>query len=70
MKAFKILSILAVAALLLAPASAIAKGPRFSFSLNVMDVFAPPPPPIFVPAPAPPPPVIVQEYYYPMHPYW
>jgi len=64
MKACKIFSIAAVAALLLAPATAFAKT-NLSFSLNLFDCLAP----MMVPAPvivAPPPPRVV--YYVPCRP--
>lgn len=79
MEGFKFFSILVVAALLLAPATAQARGPRVSFSFNFFDPFfpcfaaPPPPPPMPVPVYVPyqPPPIcverqtIVREYYCP-----
>ena len=75
MKIFKYLSLAAIAVLLLAPATAIAKT-HFSVSLNlfqqVAPMFAPralivPPPHLayFVPAPVYRERTIVREYYYP-----
>jgi len=77
MKGFKFFSILIVAAILLAPAVAEARGPRVSFSFNFCDPFfpcfveplppPPPPMPIFVPyQPAPyiERQTIVREYHY------
>ena len=67
MKCLKICSILAVAALLLTPATAMAKS-HFSFSLNLVDFMRPPrpmlppPPPVYV-APVPP-----GYYFYPCPP--
>lgn len=62
MKGFKLFSILVVAAILLAPAAAHARGPRFSFSFNIVDFLAPPPPPVYV-CPLPPPqPVYIERY--------
>jgi hypothetical protein len=62
MKCFKILSILAVATLLLVPATAMART-HLSFSLNLLDRVCPvlAPPPVVI-APAPP------VYYYAPYP--
>ena len=70
MKAYKFFSIAAVAALLLAPATAMAKT-HLSFSLNLFDCLAPmfAPVPVLAPVPvivAPPPPPVY--YYVPCHP--
>ncbi len=77
MKAFKIYLLLAVIGILLAPATAHARSPRFSFSLNIVDAFLPcfaPPPPMPVPVycvPCPPllPPqqIIINQYHYGCH---
>ncbi len=66
MKIFKFFSILAVAAILLGPVAAEARGPRFSFSFNFVDAFLPPPPPpvavpVYVAYPHPQP-VYVERY--------
>jgi hypothetical protein len=66
MKAVKFLSVLAVAALLLVPATAMAKT-NFNISLNLFDCLAPmivPPRAVIVAPPAPPP----VYYYVPCHP--
>lgn len=67
MKAFKVLSILAVAALLLVPATAMAR-PHFNISLNLFDCVRP----CFVPVPAPvvvaPAPVVVHPRPVVIHP--
>lgn len=80
MKAFKYFSIMAIAALLLVPTTAMAKT-NFNFSLNLFDCLAPMlaphpvfvapmPPPVYYYAPCPPPVpryhqrTIVKEYHY------
>lgn len=83
MRAFKILSIMAVAALLMTPMTAMARS-SFSFSFNVFDclpffappppviVEAPPPPVYYMPCPPPCPPqrqTIVTEYHHYYYPY-
>ncbi|MCC5831600.1 MAG: hypothetical protein JJU12_00960 [Chlamydiales bacterium] len=60
----KIFAILTVAAVLLVPTAAHAGGPRFSFSLNLVDFLLPPPPPVYV---CPPPPQYVYIQRYPVY---
>ena len=83
MKGFKIFSMVAVAALLLTPATAMAKT-SFNISFNVFDCLSvlaprpvfvaplPPPPRVFVPCPHPVPyyrqPIVVHHYYHPCPP--
>lgn len=62
-KGLKIFAVLAVAAILFAPAAAHAGGPRFSFSLNLVDFLTPPPPPpVYVCPPPPPRPIYIERY--------
>ncbi len=74
-KGLKIFTLFVVAAVLLTPVAAHAKGPKFSFSFNFSQPSHPgfvapcPPPPVFVPAPPPRPYIerrtVVREYQYP-----
>lgn len=75
MKGLKIFCILGIAALCMAPVAAMAKGPRFNFSVNfdcLLPPAPPPPPPMMVPCPPPvvyvhpyvEPRIIVREYRY------